>query len=132
MFPSLDLKLRPSAAVTSIAGVTARRSLEVVSVLSDPYTMIKVDAMSHGRTGNDKYEGFAVDLVQKVADIVGFNFSLTPVSGYGSRREDGSWTGMIGEITEGRADMAIGDMREVHTTTEKNGLIFNLGSKLGN
>ena len=30
---------------------------------------------------------------------------------YGYRREDGSWTGMIGEILEKRADMAIGDMR---------------------
>ena len=110
-FHSLDLNTSPSsAAVTSTGG--ASRTLEVVSTLSDPYTMIKVDALSHGRIGNDKYEGFAVDLVQEIANIVGFNFTLTPSSGYGSRREDGSWTGMIGEITEGRADMAIGDMRE--------------------
>ena len=112
-FHALDLNTSPSvAAVTSNAGGTSR-TLEVVSTLSDPYTMIKMDALSHGRTGNDKYEGFAVDLVQEISNIVGFNFSLTPSSGYGSRREDGSWTGMIGEITEGRADMAIGDMRDM-------------------
>ena len=58
-------------------------------------------------------------LVQEIADIVGFNFTLTPSSGYGSRREDGSWTGMIGEITEGRADMAIGDMREALMNIER-------------
>ena len=112
-FHALDLNTSPSvAAVTSNAG-GASRTLEVVSTLSDPYTMIKMDALSHGRTGNDKYEGFAVDLVQEISNIVGFNFTLTPSSGYGSRREDGSWTGMIGEITEGRADMAIGDMRDM-------------------
>ena len=112
-FHALDLNTSPSvAAVTSKAGGTSR-TLEVVSTLSDPYTMIKMDALSHGRTGNDKYEGFAVDLVQEISNIVGFNFTLTPSSGYGSRREDGSWTGMIGEITEGRADMAIGDMRDM-------------------
>ena len=112
-FHALDLNTSPSvAAVTSKAG-GASRTLEVVSTLSDPYTMIKMDALSHGRTGNDKYEGFAVDLVQEISNIVGFNFTLTPSSGYGSRREDGTWTGMIGEITEGRADMAIGDMRDM-------------------
>ena len=118
-FHALDLNTSPSvAAVTSKAGGTSR-TLEVVSTLSDPYTMIKMDALSHGRTGNDKYEGFAVDLVQEISNIVGFNFTLTPSSGYGSRREDGSWTGMIGEITEGRADMAIGDMREVLINIER-------------
>ena len=118
-FHALDLNTSPSvAAVTSNAGGTSR-TLEVVSTLSDPYTMIKMDALSHGRTGNDKYEGFAVDLVQEISSIVGFNFTLTPSSGYGSRREDGSWTGMIGEITEGRADMAIGDMREVLINIER-------------
>ena len=85
--------------------------MKVVTVLSDPYTMIKTDAESEGRTGNDKYEGFAVDLINEIAKIVGFNFTLTIVDGYGSKRKDGSWTGMIGEIVEGKADMAIGDMR---------------------
>merc|ERR1719195_609171 len=42
--------------------------------------------------------------------IVDLDFTITLVTGYGSRRADGSWTGMIGEILEGRADMAIGDM----------------------
>ena len=123
-FHALDLNISLPSAVTSTGG--AARTLEVVSTLSDPYTMIKMDALSTGRTGNDKYEGFAVDLVQEIANIVGFNFTLTPASGYGSRREDGSWTGMIGEITEGRADMAIGDMREaLAINIEREGKMFN-------
>ena len=82
-----------------------------MTVLSDPYTMLKTDAVSLGRSGNDRYEGFAVDLILEIARIVDLDFTITLVTGYGSRRADGSWTGMIGEILEGRADMAIGDMR---------------------
>ena len=85
--------------------------LEIVTVLSAPYTMLKTDAVSQGRVGNDRYEGFAVDLIVEIARIVDLDFTITLVTGYGSRRADGSWTGMIGEILEGRADMAIGDMR---------------------
>ena len=90
-----------------------KQSLNIVSVLSDPYTMVKLDAVAVGRSGNDKYEGFAVDLINEIAAIVEFNFTLVPVAGYGSHREDGSWTGMIGELLGGTADMAIGDMREL-------------------
>ena len=54
-----------------------------------------------------------MDLINEIAAIVEFNFTLVPVAGYGSHREDGSWTGMIGELLGGTADMAIGDMREV-------------------
>ena len=73
--------------------------------------MIKTDADSASRQGNDRYEGFAVELVNEISKIVEFNYTLRPITGYGSRREDGSWTGMIGEILENRAHMAIGDMR---------------------
>ena len=85
----------------------------VVTVLSDPYTMLKPDTAAAGRQGNDRYEGFAVDLITEIARIVGFNFSLSVVSGYGSRRQDGSWTGMVGEILEDRADMAVADIRQL-------------------
>ena len=101
----------PQSEEVSTEGVTRGLSVEIVTVLSDPYTMIKTDAVSVGRTGNDRYEGFAVHLIQEIAKIVHLNFTINVVSGYGSRRPDGSWTGMIGEILEGRADMAIGDMR---------------------
>ena len=87
-----------------------KRMLTMATVLSDPYTMLKADAKTAKRAGNDRYEGFAVDLINKISEIVDFNFSISVVSGYGSRRSDGSWTGMIQEILEGRADMAVADL----------------------
>ena len=49
--------------------------------------------------GNKVYEGFCVDLAAKVAEWVNFSYSIRPVSDgeYGSE-ENGSWTGMVGEL----------------------------------
>ena len=88
----------------------SKEVIVVATTLSEPYTMLKEDADSANRDGNDRYEGFAVDLTAEIARIVGINCTLSIVAGYGSRGEDGSWTGMVGEILEGRADMAIADL----------------------
>ena len=84
----------------------------VATTLSEPYTMLKLGAHSHSANeeGNDRYEGFAVDLTAEIARIIGINFTLSVVTGYGSKADDGKWTGMVGEILEGRADMAIADL----------------------
>ena len=84
----------------------------VATTLSEPYTMLKLGPHSHSANeeGNDRYEGFAVDLTAEIARIIGVNFTLSVVTGYGSKADDGKWTGMVGEILEGRADMAIADL----------------------
>ena len=38
--------------------------------------MEKLDIIEAQRTGNDRYEGFVVDLINAIADIVGFNVSM--------------------------------------------------------
>ena len=38
--------------------------------------MEKLDAQDAQRAGNDRYEGFVVDLIKAIADIVGFNVRL--------------------------------------------------------
>jgi hypothetical protein len=47
-----------------------------------------------------KYQGYIVDLVEKLSKMLGFQYTIRPVSDglYGHRRPDGSWTGMIGEV----------------------------------
>lgn len=55
-------------------------------------------------TGNDRFEGFVIDLIEELADMEGFNYTF-------EIREDkqngafdnatGKWTGMIGDIMEG-------------------------------
>ena len=50
--------------------------------------------------GNDKYEGFIVDLANKIASIVGFNFTIVPTKSHGSMNNNGQWNGMIKELLE--------------------------------
>ena len=64
---------------------------------SEPYAMLKETTDS--LEGNDKYEGFIVDLAKEIASIVGFNFTIVPTKSHGSE-EDGQWNGMIKELLE--------------------------------
>jgi len=53
-------------------------------------------------TGNDRYEGFCVDLAGRIADKLGFSYEIRVVRdglfGEG-KTSDGEWTGMVGELT---------------------------------
>jgi len=52
-------------------------------------------------TGNSRYEGFCADLAEKIAHKVGFNYEIRLVRDgiYGERLDNGTWTGMMGELT---------------------------------
>nr|XP_027204878.1 uncharacterized protein LOC113798522 [Dermatophagoides pteronyssinus] len=58
------------------------------------------------------YEGFAVDLLDLIAERVGFEYCLhQPLDGkYGSMNPDGTVNGMIGEVYTNEADFAAGDL----------------------
>ena len=55
---------------------------------------------SNHSAGNGMYEGFIVDIMNKVAEIVGFRYSLVPAwdGRFGYVGEDGQWDGMVGEL----------------------------------
>lgn len=53
--------------------------------------------------GNDRYEGFAVDLIQELSEMRGFNYTIV-VTGPKVGKYDNAterWTGIIGELREG-------------------------------
>ena len=63
--------------------------------------------------GNDQFEGFAVDLIYEISRVLGFNytFKLAPDGKYGSYNRDvKEWDGMMRELLEQRADLAIADL----------------------
>jgi len=51
--------------------------------------------------GNERYEGFCVDLLKEISEIVGFHYTFELVSDgkYGSDERDG-WTGMVRELMD--------------------------------
>ncbi|CAJ0941217.1 unnamed protein product, partial [Ranitomeya imitator] len=73
-----------------------------------PYVMYKKNADEF--EGNDKFEGYCVELAQEVAKHVGFKYKLEIVKDgkYGARDSDmKAWNGMVGELVYGRADLAV-------------------------
>ena len=66
----------------------------------NPFLMLKCPTDGTPCTGNNRYEGYCADLIEKIAHIVGFHYALKEVGdkSYGSRLSDGSWNGMIGEL----------------------------------
>ncbi|XP_068239083.1 glutamate receptor ionotropic, kainate 2-like isoform X2 [Palaemon carinicauda] len=91
------------------------KTLRVSMAFNDPYVMLAESAEK--LTGNDRYEGFCIDLLTEVAAKLKFNFVLIPVegNGYGGfNKTTGNWSGMIKELLEGRADLAMTDLTISH------------------
>ncbi|KAM4619801.1 glutamate receptor 1-like [Polymixia lowei] len=84
------------------------RTYVVTTILEAPYVMLK---KNHEQlVGNDKYEGYCVELATEIAKHVGFAYRLELVGDgkYGSRdAETKMWNGMVGELVYGKADVAV-------------------------
>ncbi|XP_041800326.1 glutamate receptor 1a isoform X3 [Chelmon rostratus] len=84
------------------------RTYIVTTILESPYVMLK---KNHDQlVGNDKYEGYIVELAAEIAKHVGYQYKLKIVSDgkYGARDpETKMWNGMVGELVYGKADVAV-------------------------
>lgn len=76
---------------------------------AEPYITYKPDYLN--RTGNDRFEGYCIDLLDQISEILGFNYEIVPVKGdlYGSLK-NGEWNGMIRELIDHKADIGICDL----------------------
>jgi ABC-type amino acid transport substrate-binding protein len=82
----------------------------ITTVEDEPFLMIKKPKDGEILEGNDRYEGYCVDLAKKIAEICNFTYEIRLVKDgqYGSYIEKtGEWNGMIGEILRDEADMSI-------------------------
>lgn len=76
---------------------------------AEPYAMWKPDYLN--RTGNDRIEGYCVDLLEELSIVLGFKFELVqaPNNAYGTIK-NGEWNGMIRELLDRKVDIAIADL----------------------
>ncbi|XP_059157771.1 glutamate receptor 3-like, partial [Physella acuta] len=83
------------------------RRAKVVMIEERPFTMLKRDHML--KRGNDRFEGFAVDLIEEVAKMLEFDYDIYLVNDgkFGSKMPNGEWNGMIGELLAGNATMSV-------------------------
>lgn len=54
------------------------------------------------RCGKENFKGFCIDLAEKIAADLKFNYNICLVSDgkYGERLNNGTWNGVIGELTK--------------------------------
>lgn len=62
--------------------------------------MERTNAKADQLTGNARYEGFIIDLVNELARLIGFNYTLFISDTYGTINEQGEWNGMIKDLLE--------------------------------
>ncbi|KAH8272441.1 hypothetical protein KR044_002068, partial [Drosophila immigrans] len=85
-------------------------TLVVITILETPYVM-----MRYGKnfTGNERFYGFCVDILETVSREVGFDYilDLVPDRKYGAKDpETGQWNGMVAQLMKYKADLAVGSM----------------------
>ncbi|XP_039277732.1 glutamate receptor ionotropic, kainate 2 isoform X16 [Nilaparvata lugens] len=84
-------------------------TLVVITILETPYVMIKEEE----NTTSQKYEGFCIDLLREIANMVGFEYQiqLVPDGKYGVfDHETGEWNGIVRQLMDKKADLAVGSM----------------------
>ncbi|KAM3872859.1 glutamate receptor ionotropic, kainate 5 isoform 2-T2 [Diretmus argenteus] len=91
----------------NVSETLANKTLIVTTILENPYVMRKGNYQDY--QGNDQYEGFCVDMLRELADILKFSFKIKLVDDglYGAPEPNGSWTGMVGELINRKADLAV-------------------------
>uniref|UniRef100_A0A8C5XXM4 Glutamate ionotropic receptor kainate type subunit 4 n=1 Tax=Microcebus murinus TaxID=30608 RepID=A0A8C5XXM4_MICMU len=91
---SMDSRLYASNISDSLFNTT----LVVTTILENPYLMLKGNHQE--MEGNDRYEGFCVDMLKELAEILRFNYKIRLVGDgvYGVPEANGTWTGMVGEL----------------------------------
>ncbi|KAJ4452356.1 hypothetical protein ANN_03889, partial [Periplaneta americana] len=93
------------------------RTFIVLTALSEPYGMLR--RSSESLTGNDRFEGFGIQLIQELSLMLGFNYTFQLEQAYGSyNKETGEWNGMIRALQDRKADLAITDLT---ITSEREG-----------
>ncbi|XP_076307933.1 glutamate receptor ionotropic, kainate 2-like isoform X2 [Tachypleus tridentatus] len=96
-------------AIEEVKASLKNKTLIVTTLLNPPYIALKEGA---NLRGNSRYEGYCVDLIEEISKVLGFKYKFREVADhtYGKRNEWGEWNGMIRELIEGKADLAVVDL----------------------
>uniref|UniRef100_A0A3B5LUZ2 Glutamate receptor n=1 Tax=Xiphophorus couchianus TaxID=32473 RepID=A0A3B5LUZ2_9TELE len=64
----------------------------------NPYVMVKKSEKE--LVGNDRYEGYCMDLLKELSNILGFTYEVRLVGDgkYGAQNDKGEWNGMVADL----------------------------------
>lgn len=85
-------------------------TLKVITIEEKPYVMMHKSA---NFSGNARFYGYCIDILERVAGMVGFNYEIeVEESGrYGNyNHTTGEWDGLVKVVAEKKADLAVGSM----------------------
>ncbi|CAM1305345.1 Uncharacterised protein g4013 [Pycnogonum litorale] len=87
------------------------KTLKITTILNKPYTMEKESSTK--LIGNDRFEGYCIDVIDAISRILKFKYEIH----INEDRKPGTmdkvtkkWDGMMGELLNGKADLAMGDL----------------------
>ncbi|XP_063986137.1 glutamate receptor ionotropic, kainate 2-like isoform X2 [Diachasmimorpha longicaudata] len=93
-----------------------KRKFTVTTRLGEPYIMEVTDGSLRGtafKGTNKLYEGYAIDLIEELAQLLKFTYTFELVPGNKHGTEDAEtrqWDGLIGRLLRREADLAICDL----------------------
>lgn len=85
-------------------------TLLVTTIEEIPFVMVR---QGKNLTGNNRFEGFCIDLLQQVSEQVGFRYEIQLASDkiYGTYNKDtGQWNGIVKRLIDKEADLAVAPM----------------------
>ncbi|XP_073831694.1 glutamate receptor ionotropic, kainate 2-like [Musca autumnalis] len=97
----------------ALNNITKKIVYKVATRIGAPYFMEREDADEAELTGNSRYIGYVVDLIEELSKEIQFEYVFVPVpgNGYGKyNKEIKRWDGIIGEIINNDAHMGICDL----------------------
>ncbi|CAG4929969.1 unnamed protein product [Colias eurytheme] len=101
--------------------IMRNKTFKVLISTTPPYGYVKESSLR--LEGNDRYEGFTIDLIDMIADKLGFSYEFEVEPDYGSLNKDKKWSGMVLKLREEKADFAICDF--TITAERQSGIDFS-------
>eukprot|EP00063_Salmo_salar_P085243 XP_014060078.1 PREDICTED: glutamate receptor ionotropic, kainate 2 isoform X3 [Salmo salar] len=104
----LNMTENHKSKTTNITDSLANKSLRVSTILVEPYVMFKKS--DKPLYGNDRFEGYCIDLLRELSGILGFHYEVRLVEDgkYGALEEStGQWNGMVRELMDHKADLVV-------------------------
>ncbi|CAN7936993.1 unnamed protein product, partial [Ixodes hexagonus] len=100
----------PSMVQEEILDTLKNKTFQITTLINSPYVMLKKSASQ--LSGNDRFEGFCVDLLRELSRLLGFRYQLRLArdGAYGTKDAAGRWNGMVRELVDREADLALGDL----------------------
>ncbi|XP_075250572.1 glutamate receptor ionotropic, kainate 2-like isoform X2 [Convolutriloba macropyga] len=108
------VNITQSSQLVNAKSLMSNKTIRVTTIVTAPFTKKKQSDDAQELKGNDVYEGYCIDLLENMAKYlakmgVEFNYVIKEVADkkYGSKGDDGEWSGMVGELMRDEADLAV-------------------------